>query len=248
MALISAAFFSRHLVVVTGMAGSGKSSLLFYALNQLDPSSFRVCHVELSNPNKKALYKAIAVKMGLTPAFNGDDIKLQIISFFNEENEQGKFNCVIIDEAHTLSIPMIDELRSFYDEGANFSLVLVGLPPLLSKTMNLSVNQPMKQRINLWVEPVPMTPAESMEYILYQLDIAKARNPIFDDKCYPVIHQLSSGLPRRMNQLCYRVLIQAYIDKKSIITADDITVLCNKAPHVFDKAIPADTTTVQFQK
>ncbi|MBS3987902.1 MAG: AAA family ATPase [Erysipelothrix sp.] len=250
MALISAAFFSRHLVVVTGMAGSGKSSLLFYALNQLDPSSFRVCHVELSNPNKKALYKAIAVKMGLTPAFNGDDIKLQIISFFNEENEQGKFNCVIIDEAHTLSIPMIDELRSFYDEGANFSLVLAGLPPLLSKTMNLSVNQPMKQRINLWVEPVPMTPAESMEYILYQLDIAKARNPIFDDKCYPVIHQLSSGLPRRMNQLCYRVLIQAYIDKKSIITADDITALCNKTPHIFDKAIPADadTTTVQFQK
>ncbi|WP_028307625.1 ExeA family protein [Desulfitibacter alkalitolerans] len=250
MALISAAFFSRHLVVVTGMAGSGKSSLLFYALNQLDPSSFRVCHVELSNPNKKALYKAIAVKMGLTPAFNGDDIKLQIISFFNEENEQGKFNCVIIDETHTLSIPMIDELRSFYDEGANFSLVLVGLPPLLSKTMNLSVNQPMKQRINLWVEPLPMTPAESMEYILYQLDAAKARNPIFDDKCYPVIHQLSSGLPRRMNQLCYRALIQAYIDKKSIITADDITTLCGKAPHIFDKAIlaDADTTTVQFQQ
>ncbi len=246
--LLSAAFFSRHLVVVTGMPGSGKSSLLFYAVNQLDPASFRICHVELSNPNKKALYKAIAVKMGLTPAFNGDDIKLQIINFFSEENEQGKFNCIIIDEAHTLSIPMIDELRSFYDEGANFSMILAGLPPLLSKTMNLSINQPMKQRINLWVEPVPMTPAESMEYILHQLDIARAKNPIFDDKCYPVIHQLSSGLPRRMNQLCYRVLIQAYIDKKSIVTADDITALCEKAPHIFDKAMPidADANVAQF--
>ena len=53
---------------------------------------------------------------------------------------------------------MIDELRSFYDEGANFSLILVGLPPLLSKTMKLSINQPMKQRINMVVELEPMSP------------------------------------------------------------------------------------------
>ncbi len=248
MVLISATFFSRHLVVVTGMSGSGKSSLLFYAVNELDPASFRICHVELSNPNKKALYKAIAVKMGLTPAYNADDIKLQIINFFGEENEQGKFNCIIIDEAHTLSIPMIDELRSFYDEGANFSMVLAGLPPLLSRTMSLSVNQPMKQRINLSIEPVPMTPAESMEYVLHQLDVARARIPIFDDKCYPVIHQLSSGVPRRINQLCYRVLIQAYIDKRPIITGDDIKALYEIAPHIFDRAIPTDAgaNAVQF--
>lgn len=235
--LLSATFFSRHLVVVTGVSGSGKSSLLFYAVNELDPSSFRICHLELSNPNKKALYKAIAIKMGLTPPFNADDIKLQIIDFLRCENEQGKFNCIIVDEAHSVSIPMIDELRSFYDEGANFSLVLVGLPPLLSRTMNLSVNQPMKQRINLSIEPVPMTPAESIEYVLHQLDVARARNPIFDDKCYPVIHRLSSGLPRLIDQLCYRVLIQAYLDKKSIITADDIKGLYEVAPHIFDKAI-----------
>ena len=98
LVLLSSVFYSRQLAVVTGVPGTGKSSLLFYAVNELDPSSFRVCHIELSNPNKKALYKALAVKMGLTPAYIADDIKLQIINFFSEENEQGKFNCVIIDE------------------------------------------------------------------------------------------------------------------------------------------------------
>lgn len=241
--LVSSAFYSRQLVVVTGMSGSGKSSLLFYAVNELDPSSFRICHTELSNPNKKALYKAIAVKMGIQPVYNADDIKLQIISFFNEENEQGKFNCIIIDEAHSLSIPMIDELRSFYDEGANFSLILAGLPPLLSKTMKLSVNQPMKQRINTVVELEPMSPAQTIEYIKHQLDYAKSKTPVFDDKCYPLIHSISFGIPRRINQLCYRAMIDACIDRRAIITADDIKKLTEKHPHIFDKIVIHEDST-----
>jgi len=240
---VSSAFYSRQLVVVTGMPGSGKTSLLFYAVNELDPSSFRICHTELSNPNKKALYKTLAVKMGIQPVYNADDIKLQIINFFNEENEQGKFNCVIIDEGHTLSIPMIDELRSFYDEGANFSLILAGLPPLLSKTMKLSVNQPMKQRINTVVELEPMSPAQTVEYIKHQLDYARAKTPIFDDKCYPLIHSISFGIPRRINQLCYRAMIDACIGKKAIITIDDIKKLIEKNPHIFDKIIIPESST-----
>ena len=249
LVLLSPAFFSRQLVVVTGMPGTGKSSLLFYAVNELDPSSFRICHIELSNPNKKALYKALAVKMGLTPAYNADDIKLQIINFFSEENEQGKFNCAIIDEAHTLSIPMIDELRSFYDEGANFSLILAGLPPLLSRTMSLSVNQPMKQRINLTIELEPMSLAQSMDYIKHQLDVSRARNAIFDDGCYPVIHSITSGVTRRINQLCYRALIQSYLDGKTVIIGDYIKALADKSPNLFEKStfVDAGTKGIQFQ-
>jgi type II secretory pathway predicted ATPase ExeA len=241
--LVSTAFYSRQMVVVTGMPGSGKSSLLFYAVNELDPSSFRICHIELSNPNKKALYKTLAVKMGIQPAFNADDIKLQLVNFFSEENEQGKFNCVIIDESHTLSIPMIDELRSFYDEGSNFSMILVGLPPLLSKTMKLSINQPMKQRINLVIELEPLSPTQTVEYIKYQLNIAKAKNPIFDNKCYPLIHSISFGIPRRINQLCYRALIQAYIDKITIVTDEYIKLLAEKNPNIFDKIIMPESGT-----
>lgn len=129
---------------------------------------------------------------------------------------------------------MIDELRSFYDEGANFSLILAGLPILLIRTMNLSVNQPMKQRINLSIELEAMTPAQTIEYIKHQLDIARARNAIFDDKCYPMIHSISAGIPRRINQLCYRALLQGYVDKKSIITDEMIRSTAEKSPHIFD--------------
>ena len=232
--VLSTAFYSRQFVTITGGSGMGKTSLLLYALNQLEPSEFRVCHTELSNPNKKALYKTLAVKMGLTPAFNADDIKLQLINFFSEENEQGKFNCVLIDEAHTLSIPMIDELRSFYDEGSNFSLILAGLPPLLSRTLSLSVNEPMKQRINLSIDLEPFTPLETMNYIQHQLSVSKSQKPIFDDKCYPAIQNITSGIPRRINQLCYRLLVHGYNTKKILITEAEIDEVVSASPIIFE--------------
>lgn len=230
LSLLSTVFYSRQFITITGGAGSGKTSLIHFALNQLDPSYFRVCHIELSNPNKKALYKSLAIKMGLAPAFNADDIKLQLIRFFSEENEQGKFNCIIIDEAHTLSIPMIDELRSFYDEGANFSLIMAGLPPLISRTFSLSVNEPMKQRINFTIELEPMSPAETMDYIKHQLESVRSQNPIFDDKCYPSIQNISSGIPRRINQLCYRLLLHGYSNKKILLTENDVTEVATGLP------------------
>ena len=235
--MLSTAFYSRQFITLTGASGSGKTSLIHFALNQLEPSEFRVCHVELSNPNKKALYKALAVKMGLDPAYQADDIKLQLINFFSEENEQGKFNCVIIDESQTLSIPMIDELRSFYDEGANFSLILAGLPPLLSRTLSLSVNEPMKQRNNFSNELDAMTPMETMNYIKHQMTLSKAQNPVFDDKCYPVIHNITSGIPRRINQLCYRLLVHGYTAKKVVITEAEIAEVTAASPFIFDGKI-----------
>lgn len=225
--LLSTVFYSRQIAAVIGAAGTGKSSLIFYALNELEPSEFRVVTMELSNPNKKALYKTIAAKLGIKPSFNADDIKNQIINFFNEENSQGKFNCVIIDEAHTLSIPMFDEIRSFYDEGGNFSLVLSGLPSL-NKTLNLSVNIPLKQRISLFLECQGLSLNESREYMLHELELAKAKTEIFDDKCFPLIHTYTGGSARKINQLCYASMLETFKVGKCIITENIIKTVYEK--------------------
>lgn len=217
---ISTVFYSRQIAVISGASGSGKSSLIFYALNALEPSEFRVVGCELANPNKKALYKTLAVNIGLDPAHLADDIKLQIINFFHEENAQGKFNCVIIDEAHTLSIPMIDELRSFYEEGNNFSLILSGLPVLVKKNLNLTVTLPMKQRVALFLECEGLSLHETQKYVDFQFEQAQAKHPILDECCFPLLHSTASGLPRKINQLCYGTLLEAFKEKKAIVTEE----------------------------
>jgi len=229
--LISTVFYSRQIAAVTGAAGCGKSSLVFYAINTLEPSEFRVVSAELSTPNKKSLYKTLAIKMGIKPVYNADDIKNQIFNFFNEENSMGKFNSIIIDEAHTLTVPMFDEIRSFYDEGGNFSLILVGLPSL-NNHLNLSVNLPLKQRISLFIECSGLSLVETKEYINHQLDIARIIDPVIDEKCFPLIHSLTLGAPRRINQLCYASLLDSYKEKQSIISEEIIKKVQAKLAYV----------------
>ena len=79
-----------------------------------------------------------------------------------------------------------------------------------------------------------------MDYIKHQLDIAKSKGPIFDDKCYPLIHTLTSGIPRRINQLCYNTLLHSYFDKKPIITDDYVKYIYGKLPHIIDKPLMTD--------
>jgi type II secretory pathway predicted ATPase ExeA len=220
LSFLSTVFYSRQVAVISGPPGSGKTSLIYYALNELDPAEFRVTALELSSPSKGAFYKTLATKMGLEAAFRADDIKLQIINFFNEENAQGKFNCVIVDEAHSLSIPMIDELRSFYDEGKNFSLILSGLPALINRKLNLSLTIPMKQRVSLFLECSGFSLNELKNYVQHQLEEANVKNPIIDEKCYPLLHSETSGIARKINQACYGALLEGYKQKKSIINED----------------------------
>ena len=220
LSFLSTVFYSRQVAVISGPPGSGKTSLIHYALDDLDPAEFRVVNCELSNPSKGAFYKTLATKMGLDPAFRADDVKLQIINFFNEENAQGKFNCVITDEAHSLSIEMIDELKSFYDEGKNFSLILAGLPALINRKLNLSLTIPMKQRVSLFLECSGFSLNELRDYVQHQLQQAKAKNPIIDEKCFPILHSETSGIARKVNQACYGALLEGYKQKKSIINED----------------------------
>jgi type II secretory pathway predicted ATPase ExeA len=115
---------------------------------------------------------------------------------------------------------MIDELRSFYDEGKNFSLILSGLPALINRKLNLSLTIPMKQRVSLFLECSGFSLNELKNYVQHQLEEANVKNPIIDEKCYPLLHSETSGIARKINQACYGALLEGYKQKKSIINED----------------------------
>jgi hypothetical protein len=61
------------------------------------------------------------------------------------------------------------------------------------------------------------------------------------------MHSISFGIPRRINQLCYRTIIGAYIDRMPIITADYIKSIAEKCPHIFDKIVLPEGGTALVQ-
>jgi type II secretory pathway predicted ATPase ExeA len=216
--MLNSIFYTRQMALITGISGSGKTSLTNYSINTLDPSSHRIISCEISNPRKRMLYKLMAIKSGIKPLFYSDDIKLQLIEFFNSENRQGKYNCIIIDEAHTLSNPILDELRCFYEESANFSLILCGLNSLFTTSLNLSVSFPLKRRINIFIATGELSLLETKNYILHHLTDVHCKNNIFDEKCFPIVHSITKGILGRIDQLCYSSMLLAFNHGVAVVT------------------------------
>ena len=62
-----------------------------------------------------------------------------------------------------------------------------------------------------------MTPAETNAHIAHHLNLAGRADTLFSDDATALIHQVSRGLPRAVNNLALQALVAAYTAKKAIV-------------------------------
>ena len=62
-----------------------------------------------------------------------------------------------------------------------------------------------------------MTPAETTAYIAHHLNLAGRADTLFSDDALDLMHQVSRGLPRAVNNLALQSLVAAYAAKKAIV-------------------------------
>jgi len=162
----------------------------------------------------------------------GDDIKLQLINHFEEIRMQGKSVLVILDECHTFSVDVLDQLKTFFDTKRNFSLILTGQPQI-TKTLRLSALLPLKQRISVFVNTAALTLKETKDYVGFRMKEAGAGTPVFDDSAFPSIYQYSEGVYRMVDQLCFQALTVAYMNKSNMVTRETIESAYNNLDYDF---------------
>ncbi len=73
------------------------------------------------------------------------------------------------------------------------------------------------QRIALRFAMPPLTPTETGSYIAHHLKLAGRTDTLFSDDATTLIHQVSRGLPRAINNLAVQALVAAYATKKAIV-------------------------------
>jgi len=146
---------------------------------------------------------------------------------------------VIIDEAHLLTQPMLEELRLLFsdkmDSESLATLVLVGHPDL-RRTLHLSVHEAFYQRLAMRYHLGPLDRQETIGYVRHHVKVAGYHaGPLFTDDATPAlapersagasvprIFEYTKGLPRRINQLGHTALMAGLIDQKS--TLDESTI------------------------
>jgi type II secretory pathway predicted ATPase ExeA len=211
----------RGLAVVTGEVGAGKTVAVRAALAGLDTSRHTVIY--LGNPavGGRGLYGCIVTALGGVPRFHKAALIPQTMDLLAaEEHERGRTTILVLDEAHLLNADQLEELRlltnSEMDSHSPFACLLLG-QPTLRRRIKLGTFAALDQRVTLRYPLNGMTDAETASYITHHLKLAGRSDTLFSDDATALIHQVSRGLPRAVNNLAVQALVAAYAGNKAIV-------------------------------
>jgi type II secretory pathway predicted ATPase ExeA len=211
----------RGLGVITGEVGAGKTVAVRAALTTVDSS--RHTTIYLGNPavGGRGLYGCIVTALGGIPRFHKAALIPQTTDLFAaEEHERGRTTILVLDEAHLLSPNQLEELRLLtnadMDSHSPFACLLVG-QPTLRRRIKLGTFAALDQRISLCYAMGGMTATETAGYIAHHLKLVGRSDTLFSDDATALIHQVSGGLPRAVNNLAIQALVAAYATNKTIV-------------------------------
>lgn len=216
-------------IVITGDIGCGKTTLIQKLISELSDENVLVAKIFQTQLDEVEFLQAVLVEFGLNP-FNAKKVELMdmLNTFLIEAFQNMRQVVLIVDEAHNLSMKVLEEIRLLSGLETRkekiLHVMMVGQPQLNEILESPELEQLM-QRIRLRFHLKPLSVEETAEYIGHRLRVAGAtRDNIFDPDTIPVIYKYAGGVPRLINTLCDTALTCAYADtapKVSLKTLQD---------------------------
>jgi general secretion pathway protein A len=209
-------------IVITGEIGAGKTMLVERLWSEIDQRKFVAVRILTTQISGDDLLKMAASGFGLSVEADKATLLRRLEHFFAETQAAGKRCLLIVDEAQNLPASALEELRmlsNFVVGGqAPFQCFLLGQPQFRQMLSDPGLEQ-LQQRVLASYHLGPMIEAETREYVEHRMKTAGwSGDPSFEDAAFGAIHRHSSGIPRRINSLCSRVLLAGYLDEAHCMT------------------------------
>jgi len=206
----------KGFVVLTGEVGTGKTLLVRCLLELL--SRANVAYAYVFNPclSQLEFLQYIAGDFQLpTTGKSKSELLLELGTFVIARHKKGLPTVLVVDEAHHLSVDVLEEIRLLTNletpQEKLLQILLVGQPELDEKLDSRNLRQ-LKQRIAVRAQLGCLELAETRGYIYRRLQIAGSSEPaqVFPMDTILEAHRQSRGLPRLLNTLCENALIHGY--------------------------------------
>lgn len=216
------------LMLITGEIGIGKTTLIYYLLDQLDQFEKRVKVAYLFNTNVSPdqLLALILQELGADIQTDNKAVALQALQkHLKKIRSKGFHPLIIIDDAHNLSFDALEEVRllSNLQSGKTplLQIMLVGQSELQMKIASPALAS-FSQRIGVRYHLRPLTRQETIEYISHRIRTVAGNPDLFTKKAINHIFATAGGIPRAINLLCDHSLVYGFVDELN--TIDEVTV------------------------
>jgi general secretion pathway protein A len=225
-------FRAKALTVLIGEAGTGKTTLLKAALESEACRNVRC--VFLNNPTltRGEFVEILARNFDLSAeaARSKAVLLAELENALKERRSRGEITALVVDEAQSLSIELLEEIRLL----ANFEtatekllpLLLVGQPELGARLEDPRLRQ-LKQRVSLRCEITPFDLPETSLYIASRIRTAGGRAfRLFTRDADMLSHRYSRGIPRTINVMCDNALVNGLALGRQPVNQEIVIDVC----------------------
>ena len=236
----------KGLTLMVGDAGTGKTTLIRAALDAQPGAT----SLYLNNPTltREEFFEFLARGFGLSDEAAASKPRL-LQELERVLLDKGELVTLIIDEAQSLSLELLEEVRllaNIETETQKLLCVILAGQPELADRLNDSSLRQLKQRIALRCELRPLTLTETAGYIAGRIRVAGGDSSrIFTREAVELIHERARGIPRIVSVICDNALLGAFAADQRIVRRQMVLDVCRDFDlHGLGTAAPLERVSV----
>lgn len=237
----------KGVTLLTGEAGTGKTTILRAAIDALSSPNLRCVYVNNPVLTRPEFYEFLAPRFGL-----GERARASKAQFLSELEQQlfserrGRATALIVDEAQSLPHELMEEVRLLAnletEDEKLLQVVMAGQPELAERLEHEDLRQ-LKQRVALRCELLPLDVRETAAYISGRIAIAGGQAArIFTREAVQLIYDYSGGIPRTISVLCDNAMVTAFAAGTLPVGATTVLEVCRDFRLATAATAPPKTT------
>jgi len=199
--------------LLTGEIGSGKTTLLRHLIRGVADRA-AVGLISNTHSGFTSIHRWACSALEIVPADDSDVALYEaLVDSFIRVYGRGRRTLLIVDEAQNLSVEVLEELRLLSNVNSErdvvLQILLVGQPELRATLSSPALRQ-LAQRMSVDFHLRPLAASETGAYIEHRVVAAGGRAGLFGAGARELVHRVSGGVPRLINQLCDMALVYGY--------------------------------------
>jgi putative secretion ATPase (PEP-CTERM system associated) len=228
-------------IVITGGIGTGKTMLVSNLFTELTDESVVAAQLVSTQINEDEVLRLISASFGLAHENLSKAALLRNLeAFFRARRAEGRRVLLVVDEAQNLPPRSIEELRmlSNYQEDGQALLQSFLLGQLeLKQTLQGPGMEQVRQRIIAGYHLRPLDRQELQAYIEHRLALVGWRkDPVITDDAFDEIYKSTGGVPRRVNNLCDRMMLFGSLEELHELDASHLRTVIEEMAHEMGEA------------